>query len=378
MPSRIPPLNRRVLTVLVIVAVPILSLGARYVVANGQARVLETQSRELAQIAEYIASSTDAYVFRRIVDVAVIARVAEVRRAAQDASKDAFDQAKTDRLDQEWQKEHRPPASLAGLLTTGASRFVADVVKHDPLYREILVTDRHGRLVAASQVTTDYFQGDEGWWTQALDDGRRGRIFVSDVRRDESAGVYAFDIAVPIVSLDNDDIVGVMKVVASSQELLAGVGGLQLGSTGQTVLLREDGSIVYSQLTQEPGARFFAADALRERMAAARTDPESRIFFSAPTSDRSERVVAVARSQLHRSFPNLSWLVAVSMAESELLEPLRPIVGSMLAVVGLTAVAVLIVALWVSMRLARPAVEPALDLHLVDHARLQRIDDADQ
>jgi hypothetical protein len=378
MPSRIPPLNRRVLTVLVIVAVPILSLGARYVVANGQARVLETQSRELAQIAEYIASSTDAYVFRRIVDVAVIARVAEVRRAAQDASKDAFDQAKTDRLDQEWQKEHRPPASLTGLLTTGASRFVADVVKHDPLYREILVTDRHGRLVAASQVTTDYFQGDEGWWTQALDDGRRGRIFVSDVRRDESAGVYAFDIAVPIVSLDNDDIVGVMKVVASSQELLAGVGGLQLGSTGQTVLLREDGSIVYSQLTQEPGARFFAADALRERMAAARTDPESRIFFSAPTSDRSERVVAVARSQLHRSFPNLSWLVAVSMAESELLEPLRPIVGSMLAVVGLTAVAVLIVALWVSMRLARPAVEPALDLHLVDHARLQRIDDADQ
>ena len=223
MPSRIPPLNRRVSTVIVIVAVPILSLGARYVVANGQARVLETQSQELAQIAAYIASSTDAYVFRRIVDVAVIARVAEVRRAAQDASRDTFDKATTDLQDQEWQREHRPPASLAGLLTSSASRFVADVVKHDPLYREIIVTDRHGRLVAASQITTDYFQGDEGWWTQALDDGRRGRIFVGDVRRDESAGVYAFEIAVPIVSPDNEDIVGVMKVVASSQELLAGV-----------------------------------------------------------------------------------------------------------------------------------------------------------
>jgi hypothetical protein len=377
MPSRIPPLNRRVLTVIVIIAAPILSLGARYVVASGQARVLERQSHELAQIAEYIASSTDAYVFRRIVDVAVIARVAEIRRAAQDGSREAFDQATTDLQDQEWQREHRPPAALAGLLTTSASRFVADVVKQDPLYREVIVTDRHGRLVAASQITTDYFQGDEGWWTQALDDGRRGRIFVSDVRRDESAGVYAFDIAVPIVSPDNDDIVGVMKVVASSQELLAGVGGLQLGSTGQTLLLREDGSIVYSQLTQEPGARFFAADALRERMAVARNDPETRIFFSAPSNDRGERVVAVARSQLHRSFPNLSWLVAVSRAESELLEPLSPMVGSILAVVGLTVVAVLIVALWVSMRLARPAVEPALDLHLVDHAKLSRIDDAE-
>ena len=377
MPSQIPPLNRRVLTVVLIVAIPILALGARYVVANGQARMREAQSVQLAQIAEYIASSADAYVFRRIVDVAVIGRVAEIRRAAQNGSRLAFDKARTDQLDQEWQQARKPPAALAGILTDPASRFVADVARQDPLFREILVTDRHGRLVAASHVTTDYFQADEGWWEQALDDGRRGRIFVSDVRRDESAGIYAFDIAVPILAPDGDEIVGVMKVVASSQELLAGVTGLQLGTTGQAVLLREDGSIVHSRQAQEPGARFFAAEALRPRMEAAKNDPEARIYFSAPASDQTERVVAVARSQLHRSFPNLTWLVAVSMAEPELVQPLQPMVWSILAVVAITGAAVLAAALWASMRLARPAVEPALDLHLVEHAKLHRIDEGE-
>jgi hypothetical protein len=377
MPSRFPSLNRRVLTVLLIVAVPILALGAFYVVENGRIRVREAETVQLAQVAEYMAASTDAYVFRRIVDAAVMARVPEIRRAAAEGSKQPVDQRQIDGLDAEWQKTKRLPAALSGLLSAPASRFVTDVAKQDPLYREILVTDRHGRLVAASELTTDYYQADEGWWKQALDDGRRGRIFVSDVRLDESAGIYAFDIAVPISAPDSDELAGVMKIVASTHEMLAGIGGLEIGSTGQAMLLREDGSIVYSRQATEPGGRFFGADMLRERLAATKDDPEARIYFLAPTNDGTERVVAVARSQLHRTFPNLSWIVAVSMAEHELLEPFRPMVWSLISVIALTAVAVLAVALWVSIRLAKPAIDPALDLHLVEHARLPRMEDTD-
>lgn len=377
MPPRFRSINRRVLTVLLLAAVPILALGAWLVVRGGQSRVREAESVQLAQAAEYIASSTDAYVFRRIVDAAVIGRVIEIRRAAAEASRLPPDQKKIEALDAEWQEARRLPAALSGLLSNPASRFVTDVVKQDPLYREILITDRHGRLVAASQLTTDYYQADEGWWSQALDDGRRGRIFVSDVHFDESAGTYAFEIAVPLAAPDSDELVGVMKIVASSEEMLAGIGGLQLGTSGQAMLIREDGSIVYSRQTREPGARFFAADTLHERLAASKDDPEGRIYFVARTREGTDRVVAVARSQLHRSFPNLSWLVAVSMAEAELLEPFRPMVWSLLMVVGLTTVAVLAVALWASMRLARPAIDPALDLHLVEHAKAPRIDESE-
>ena len=197
---------------------------------------------------------------------------------------------------------------------------------------------------------------------------------MSDVRRDESAGVYAFEIAVPVADPASDELVGVMKIVASSQEMLAGIGGLQLGATGQAMLIREDGSIVFSRQVVDSGARFLGTDAMRARLASTGDDPRAAVHFIARAGDGTERVVAVARSQLHRSFPNLTWLVAVSVAESELLEPFRPMVWSLLAVVALTAIAVLGLSLWLSMRLARPGLDPALDMHLVEHPKAPRIE----
>jgi hypothetical protein len=375
MPSGLPAINRRVLTTLLIVAFPILVLGARYVVDRGQARVQESESVRLAQVAEHMAASADAYVFRRIVDAAVLARVPEIRRAAAEGSLQSFNERDVLQRDAEWQQKRQAPPSLSGVLQNPAARFLADIAKQDALYREILVTDRQGRLVAASQVTTDYFQADEPWWTQALDDGRQGRITVSDVRRDDSAGIYAFDIAVPVADPAGSDLVGIMKIVASSQEMLAGIGGLELGATGRAMLIRADGSIVFSREAMEPGVRFAGADRIRERLAAAGDDPQARIYFQMPAGDGTTRVVAVARSQLHRTFPNLSWLVVVSVSEDELLEPFRPMVWSLLAVIAITAIAVLALALWLSMRMARPAIDPELDLHLVEHPKSPRIEE---
>jgi hypothetical protein len=373
MPSGFASINRRVLTVALIVALPILILGARFVVENGQGRVRDAEVLRLGQVADHIASTADAYVFRRIVDAAVIARVPEVRKAAADSTRAAVDAKRTAELDARWQKERKLPAELSGLLSNPAAKFFADVAKQDALYREILLADRHGRLAAASQTTSDYDQSDEGWFIQALDDGRRGRISVGDVRRDESADVYAFDISVPVVDLQSDELVGIMKIVASSQEMLQGIGGLELGTTGQVMLIREDGSIVFSRQAAVPGARFFGADILREQLAAARDDPQARITFRARSSDGTDRVVAVARSRLRDTFPNLTWLIAVSMAEDELLQPFRPMVWSLLTVIGLTLIAVLAVALWASVRLARPALDPSLDMHLVEHPAPHRI-----
>jgi hypothetical protein len=326
-------------------------------------------------VADHIASTADAYVFRRIVDAAVIARVPEIRRAAAEGARQPIDAKQLAAIDEQWQKDRKVPTAVAGILSNAAARFLADVAKQDQLYREILVADRHGRLVAASQVTSDYNQADEGWFTQALDDGRRGRITVSDVRRDESADVYAFDISVPVAAPESDELVGIMKIVASSQEMLQGIGGLQLGSTGQVMLIRQDGSIVFSRQAVAPGARFFGADILKERLAASDNDPQARISFRSRSSDGTDRVVAVARSRLHESFPNLSWLVAVSMQEDELVEPFRPMVWSLMVVIGLTGMAVLAVALWASMRLARPAFDPSLDMHLVEHPKPPRIEE---
>jgi len=73
------------------------------------------------------------------------------------------------------------------------------------------------------------------------------------------------------------------------------------------------------------------------------------------------------------TYPNLSWLVAVSQSEEELFSPIRTQAISLLVVIAIATMAVLILALWFSMSLSAPPVD--VDMHLVEHPPVQRIAD---
>jgi hypothetical protein len=251
-------------------------------------------------------------------------------------------------------------------------------VKNHSVYREVLVTDRQGRLVAASNATTDFDQADEPWWANAFDEGR-GRISVTDVRRDESAHVYAFEIALPVLRPDDNGVTGVMKIVADSREMLTGIAGLELGATSEAMLVRADGSIVFSRRPYSEGDRFFAAGPLQAHLneRASRKEALETLTYEAQTSDGGRRIVAVAPSQLARSYPELGWLMAVSMDLDELTAPFRSLIWYLVLVVVLTGLAVLAIALWFSLRLASPPIDPDYDMHLVEHARIPRMGDAE-
>jgi hypothetical protein len=369
MRSRFPAINTRVLTAVLLVSIPVLVIGAAIVLSIGQSRLHDTAAARLAQNAEYSAATVDAYVFRRILDAALLGRVPDVRQAAAAGNKAAYDQPAVLEMDRKWQADHTTTADQSGLLRSSASQFLSDIVGHDSIYREILVTDRHGRLVAASNVTSDYFQGDEDWWRESFDNGR-GRIVVSDVRRDQSAGVYAFDISVPVPAPAGEELAGVMKIVADSREMLVGIAGLELGPSGEAMLVRPDGSIVFSRRAYDPKTRFFAAELLRQHLEEReqlKQEP-GPLTFTAGEDEGPTRLVAVAPGQLARSYPNLNWLVALSVERDEVTAPFRSLVWYLVIVFALTAIAVLAIALWLSLRLAAPAFDPAVDMHLVEHA----------
>jgi hypothetical protein len=375
MPSRFARLNTRVVTVILLVALPVLIVGAALVINIGQNRLRQTESARLGQMAEYTAAAVDASVFRRILDAAVLGRIPEVRRAASAASEQPVDPARLTELDKEWQKDAAAAAKRLGVLASPASHYLADLVKHDSIYREVIVTDRQGRLVAASNLTSDYLQSDEDWWIDAFDSGR-GRVSVTDVRRDQSAHVYAFEIAVPVMKPDESDLAGIMKIVADSREMLVGIAGLELGATSEAVLVRPDGSIVFRRRAHADGDRFFASEPLQRGLAerASRKEAPGTMTFEALTP-QGRRIVAVAPSQLAQSYPQLSWLMALSMDADELNSPFRSLVWYLVLVVVLTGLAVLAIALWASLRLAAPPIDPAYDMHLVEHAQLPRMGD---
>ena len=85
----------------------------------------------------------DAYVYRRMVDVSLLARTPELRSEAAAASKRPMDAAAMSTLDREWEATASGKTESA-LLANAASAFLADLVAHDRIYRELLLTDARG------------------------------------------------------------------------------------------------------------------------------------------------------------------------------------------------------------------------------------------
>ena len=380
-------INYRVFTVLVLVAVPLLAIGALVVLGIGQAQSRDTYGAHLEQIAERTAAAVDTFVLRRIIDVSLLARVPEVREAALTGGRIPFDADTVRQIDQQWQRQQTPPPTVGNVLSNAASRFLRDVAQNDTIYSELLLTDAQGRLVAASEITSDYFQGDEEWWRDAFN--RRGP-HISDVSWDASARTYVIEISVPVFAPGSDEIAGVLKAATNSGEMLATISGVRFGESGEAALVRKDGSLVYSRRTVEPDARFFATALVRESLGLSgapapgqpepptdrATDPQFRTHFSAQMPNGRKASVAIAPTQLGISYPNLPWLVAVHEAEDELFAPLRAQIWNFLMLLTLVTVAVLVFALWFSMRFAAPPLD--IDMQLVKHARVHRVDEEEE
>jgi hypothetical protein len=376
MAAHVPRFKARVLTVFLLIGLPILVIGIGIALAIGQSRLSVSYGNHLQEIAQQTAAAVDTYFYRRMLDVSLLARSPELRREAQAASSRPQNLEAARAIEAEWSRQREVPAAVQGVLTNPAAMYLADIVAHDTIYKEMLLTDRFGRLIAASNKPSNYYQADEDWWRAAVEDGGRGRVTMSDVRWDDSAKVHAIEIAVPVTDATGQTLAGVLKVVTDSREMLATVGGVQLGATGDAVLLRDNGSIVFSRRSVEPNARFFAAAPLQARMQEIKQGgPEHGASFRATTPDGAAWVVGIASSQLGRSFPNVSWVVAVTQSEAELLAPVRAVGWYLFAVFALVTVAVLVLALYMSMRLAAPQVEE--DLHLVEHAAVAHVGDAE-
>ena len=132
MRSRWPPINTRAFTVILLVGLPVLAIGTAVVLGIGRARLKEAQGARLAQMAEYIAGTVDAYVFRSILDAAVLARVPNIRQAAAEGNDRPFDERAAMELDRRWQSDRAGVAERSALLESAASRFLADLTPTIP------------------------------------------------------------------------------------------------------------------------------------------------------------------------------------------------------------------------------------------------------
>jgi hypothetical protein len=354
MRAHFPRINSTVLAAFLLVSLPVLAGGVLLVLLHAQATLRHTYGLHLSHVAQQTAAGVDAYVYRKVLDVSMLGRMPEIRQAVQAP----------------------PAADQATLAANNASRYLTELVALDPVYREITVTNKAGQLVAASRSLAPRNEAAEDWWKATVDDGPSGRVFVTQLRWDAAESVSVMQVSAPVPQDGGTQLMGVVRVVFDARELLAPVAGMELGTTGMATLVRDNGTVVFSRASNEPSARFFAADQLSEgltKQSAAEGARQDGLHFSAAGADGTQYVVGVAQSQLSRTFPNLSWLVAVTQAESELIGPVLGIGWYLLLVFVVTLALVLALALYFSMRLHAPPID--VDMGLVQHPHLSRMPD---
>lgn len=186
-------------------------------------------------------------------------------------------------------------------------------------FGEIFATDNLGKVVAATNKTSDYWQQDEDWWIIAYNNGK-GQLFLSDVGFDESAGIHSIDICVPVLD-GNDEVVGVIKAVMNIERVFESIIGIDVEGSGKAVLAKNDGTILLSKdliLLQD---RLPDEEIPNARMG-------SSGWFITQLPDRTKKLVGFARISL--TLPESSyftpWLVIVSQESHDAFAPVRKLI----------------------------------------------------
>ena len=168
------------------------------------------------EFAAPIKKLADAEVRGWISDPAIVSAV-----KAQNQKHAGLQQADIDRLDKQWRSETGSSNQplIKAVLSNDLSKFLKG--KKDAskgLYTEIFVMDNKGLNVGQSDVTSDYWQGDEAKWQKTFQVGASA-IHVSDVKKDESTQTFQGQLSLPVVDPANNQVIGAITLGINVEQL---------------------------------------------------------------------------------------------------------------------------------------------------------------
>lgn len=133
---------------------------------------------------------------------------------AQNKKNAGLSQDQIDKLDKQWRAETKASSRplVDSVLATALSQHLMGVKeKGKGLYTEIFVMDNKGLNVGQSDMTSDYWQGDEGKWQKTFLVGPDA-VFVDEVEFDESTQSYQAQVNVSIADPDTGKVIGSITV----------------------------------------------------------------------------------------------------------------------------------------------------------------------
>ena len=133
---------------------------------------------------------------------------------AQNAKHAGLSQADIDSMDKDWraQTDASSKPMIDAVLANALSGFLRQ--QQDAaggLVTEVFVMDNHGLNVGQSEVTSDYWQGDEAKWQKTFQAGADA-IFIDEVEMDESTQTFQSQVSMSIVDPATGEVIGAITV----------------------------------------------------------------------------------------------------------------------------------------------------------------------
>lgn len=140
---------------------------------------------------------------------------------AQNARTAGYDAARIDELDQTWRAEVGTGSDLVnGVLMNAAADFLrSQVDASGGMITEVFIMDAHGLNVAASDATSDYWQGDEAKFQETYPKGA-GAMHFGEIEFDESSQTYQAQISITISDPATGTPIGAMTIGIDAETLM--------------------------------------------------------------------------------------------------------------------------------------------------------------
>jgi hypothetical protein len=117
-------------------------------------------------------------------------------------------------IDQQWQVAEEEMPIMEEKLTNACAEELNRIANALPAIREVFVMDNQGAIVGESNLTSDYWQGDEAKWINSYKDGQGG-CDVGQEKFDRSTNAVIQQVSLPVVDSDGT-VVGAITIGLST------------------------------------------------------------------------------------------------------------------------------------------------------------------
>jgi hypothetical protein len=126
----------------------------------------------------------------------------------------SLSQSEIDKMDKQWRSETSAGSGklINEVLGNELSKYLSGV-KSDGVgvYTEIFVMDNKGLNVGQSDVTSDYWQGDEAKWKKTYLAGA-GSMLIDEVEFDESTQTFQSQLSLSVVDPATNEVIGAVTI----------------------------------------------------------------------------------------------------------------------------------------------------------------------